>query len=76
MRNTLVTGATRGIGLAIASTRAAKDDRAVAIGPNRNPTVDAAVASVSGADVIEFEALVGRISMLSMPRRRSWRESR
>ena len=76
MRNALVTGATRGIGLAIASTLAAKGDRVVAIGPNRNPTFDAAVASVSGADAIEFEALVRRISMLSMPRKRSWREGR
>ena len=76
MRNVLLAGATRGIDLAIASTLEAKSDRVIAIGRNRHPTFDAAVASVSGAGAIEFEALVSRISMLSMPRRRSWRESR
>jgi 3-oxoacyl-[acyl-carrier protein] reductase len=56
MRNIIVTGASRGLGLAIASTLAAGGDRVIAVARNPTPELTAASAA-AGAGAIEFRPL-------------------
>jgi 3-oxoacyl-[acyl-carrier protein] reductase len=58
MRNIIVTGASRGLGLAIAATLAAGGDRVIAIARNATPELSAASAAAAACGgAIEFRAL-------------------
>jgi 3-oxoacyl-[acyl-carrier protein] reductase len=58
MRNIIVTGASRGLGLAIASTLAAGGDRVIAVARNTTAELTAASAAPrSGGGVMEFRPL-------------------
>lgn len=58
MRNIIVTGASRGLGLAIASTLAAGGDRVIAVARNTTAELTAASAATrSGGGVMEFRPL-------------------
>lgn len=57
MRNVIVTGASRGLGLAIAATLAASGDRVIAVARKSTPELAAATAAASGGGAIEFRSL-------------------